>query len=61
MQLQKQARRAARSANQDRHKVVNLRSFNPVMKPGVHILSASTVHNFEQATHVVITTRKVQP
>jgi len=56
MQLNKQNRRAARAASKPRSKFIKLESFNPVMKPGVQIISVSTVHNLERATHLTITT-----
>lgn len=36
---------------------IPLAKFNPLVKEGVEIVIASTVHNFEGATHVAITTQ----
>jgi hypothetical protein len=57
MQLNKQNRKAARSADQPRHFSVPLEKFNPVM-PKCYIVCASTWGTLEAPTHVAITTVK---
>lgn len=55
-QLQKQARKAKN--NGERTHIVALKNFNPVMKPGLEITIATTLHNIEGVTHVVVTSRR---
>lgn len=57
MQLKKQARKLTRDASQLKPRVINIKSFNPVLKPGLEIISASTLHNLEGVTHLVYTTQ----
>lgn len=56
MQLQKQARKAGRG-NPVRIQIVNLNKFNPVIKDGIEIASAHTIHNMDGVTHVCVTSQ----
>lgn len=58
MQLQKQARRAARHDTYTR--TVQLKHFNPVMKRNIELISINTVHNLSGVTHVSYTARRKQ-